>query len=106
MDESRDPAPPQAPLPDAAQAPPPRDRLARVLTAAAVASAIVWAVTSVALEFATAFGAGLDRHFISERGFSGWDLMRLVEGVSYAVFVASAGLFLVLWLDRRWREGR
>lgn len=106
MDESRDLASPEAALPGAGETPPRRDRLARALAAAAVASAIVWAVTSVALEFATAFGAGLDRHFISERGFSGWDLMRLVEGVSYAVFVASAGLFLVLWLDRRWREGR
>jgi len=104
MDESHDPASPEAARPGAGEAPPRRDRLARVLTATAVASAIVWAVTSVVLEFATAAGVG-DRRFFTEHDFTEWDLLRLVEGVSYALFVASAGLFLVLWLDR-WREAR
>lgn len=106
MDEPRDPVLPETAPTDADEAPPRRDRLAHLLTATAVGSAIVWMVVRVVDQVAQAAGADPLRHVFSDPGFSAWDLLRVIDEVSYPVFVSSAGLFLVMWLDRRWREGR
>jgi hypothetical protein len=75
-----------------------------VLISASIAAAVVWILAAAATEIVE---WGSFRQAFITAGDQSWQpafVARAIESIAYSMFVAAVGLFVVLWLHRRYRR--
>ncbi len=82
-------------------------RLARwsgVLMSASIAAAVVWILAAAATEIVD-WGSFREAFLTaSDRSWQPAFVARAIESIAYSMFVSAVGLFVVLWLHRRYRR--